>query len=41
MLQQVLAVGAFSLKKAWWWVRPAHDARSYSVELGDVSAEEE
>ena len=28
-------------RRRLWWVRPADDARPYSVELGDVSAEEE
>ena len=41
MFQQVLAAGAFGLNKALLRVRPAHDAQPYSVELGDVSAEEE
>ena len=41
VLKQVLAAGAFGLEKALSWVRPAHDARPCSVELGDVTAEEE
>ena len=40
-LQQVLAAGAFGLGRMMLWVMPARDVRPCSVELGDVSAEEE
>ena len=41
VLQQVLAAGAFGFKRVLSWVMPARDARPCSVELGDVTAEEE
>ena len=41
VLQQVLAAGAFGLERVLSWVMPARDARPCSVELGDVTAEEE
>ena len=40
-LQQVLAAGAFGFERVLSWVMPARDARPCSVELGDVTAEEE